>query len=58
MVFEHEVHLKEVVRIGNIQEVIDYLHKIKADEQHKKLDEFYEDLIEFAYNCGYETSGL
>ena len=47
--FEHEVHLKEV---------IDYLRKIKADEQHKKLDEFYEDLIEFAYNCGYETNGL
>ena len=56
--FEHEVHLKEVIRIGNIQEVIDYLRKIKADEQHKKLDEFYEDLIEFAYNCGYETNGL
>ena len=50
----YQMNIKDVIDINKIEDVLNYLHEIKAGKEYVKLNDVYIQLLEFARGHGYD----
>ena len=48
------MNIKDVIDTNKIEDVLNYLHEIKAGKEYVKLNDVYIQLLEFARGHGYD----